>query len=239
MSNQPERFLAYGCSFVYGLNRVPGFVGRTGIDQKCESFTEIIARRLNIPHINHAEPGSSNYSIASKILSTDIQPTDYVFVGWTGLFRLGVWDIDTQQYINGEPKHDYVMTEFMYHAELHIRAINDYLKSVGCRYNMISSLYDYKQSPRLEDLTDWHNFNWIKAEHNNNSIMDIATQNWCNPDTTGNMRAFKYNDPGNWHTEHKAKVNHTKTYPYLSECLHPNQAGHDHIANVIINEVNI
>ena len=235
----PERILSYGCSFVYGLNRVSGFVGRTGIDQKCESFTEIIARRHQLPHINHAIPGSSNYTIASQILSTDIQPTDYVFVGWTGLFRLGTWHIPTEQYINGVAQHDFVMTEFMYHAELQIRAVNDYLKSRGCSYNQTSSLYDYKQAPRLENITDWHNFNWIRPTEFNNSIMDIVTQNWLNPDTTDNNESHGYADSKNWHTEHRAKIDHNKTYPYLAECMHPNQAGHDLIADVIIDDLNI
>ena len=232
----PERILAYGCSFVYGLNRVQGFVGRTGIDQKCESFTEIIARRLSIPHINHAWPGSSNHSISSKILTqSDIRPTDYVFVGWTGLFRLGEWDINTEQYVNGDTQHDYCMTEFMYHSELSIRAVNDYLKSRACSYNMISSLYDYKQCPRLENITDWHNFNWVKPTEPNNSVMDIVTDNWCKSEISD----IDYEDHTQWHTEHRAKVSESETYPYLSECRHPNQAGHELIADVIINDLNI
>ena len=236
----PHRILAYGCSFVYGLNRVQGFVGRTGIDQKCESFTEIIASDLNIPHQNHALSGSSNYTIASKILSnSDIRPTDYVFVGWTGLFRLGNWDTHTQQYINGENQHDFSMTEYVYHTELMIRSVNDYLTSRGCNYNMISSLYDYKQSPRLENISDWQHFNWIKPDQLNNSIMDIVTDNWLNPDTSLSMSTSDYQDQNNWHTEHKIKVSVDKTYPYLSECMHPNQAGHEKIADVIINDLNI
>lgn len=223
-----NRILSFGCSFTKGTIRIPeDFIGRLGVAQNCEPYPEILASRLNLKSENLSASGSGNKQIAWKLRNTPIFPTDLVIVGWSGPTRPYVWLPEDARY-DSLLAHDQNLDplELLYETETVIRATNDYLTSIGCKYVMISALMDYKQYVGLEDITDWHRFNFIESDQYNNSLMDICTGDWltskCNrisEDLRTHENRSLARDPDN---------------PLLAGCKHPSQEGHEVIADTLM-----
>ena len=226
-----SRLLAFGCSFTKGVIRIPEkYVGRTGNPEHAEPYPEIIAKNLNLNYKNMAATASGNKQIAWKIRNTSIFDYDVVIVAWSGPLRPYIWLPEDARYDTLEARElgeDFFdPSELIYETETCIRATNDYLKSTGCKFLMISALMDYKQYYGLEEITDWYRFNWIEPGMYNNSIMDICTGDWLTP------KCNKIYDQDRME-ENRALVDQTEINPFLSGCKHPSQEGHDKIADVL------
>lgn len=83
-----EKIVAYGCSFIYGDG-----VARTN------AWPELLGKKLNVPVRNRGVNGASN-KLSLTYLIDDMSKEDYsntlVIIGWTGIQRTSFWhEIDT------------------------------------------------------------------------------------------------------------------------------------------------
>lgn len=221
-----NRLLAFGCSFTKGTIRIPeDYIGRTGVAQNCEPYPDLIAQHMGLDIDNLSASASGNKQIAWKVRATPIFETDLVIVAWSGPLRPYLWLPEDARYdtlLAREHNVDLDPAELLYETETCIRATNDYLISTGCKFVMISALMDYKQYVGLEDITDWHRFNFIEPNQYNNSIMDICTGDWL---TSKCNKVFAEDRM----RENRSLVDDTDNL-LLAGCMHPSQEGHELIA---------
>jgi hypothetical protein len=232
----------FGCSFAYGLIRLPeDFVcERTGRQNQCENFGDILAQHMGTPHECHAQPASGNKQIACTIRQANISEDDFVIIAWSGVTRAFVWDTD------GEPGYRTTNDDLpgfqndwqqcIYETEVSIRSTADYLRNKGVKFLMISALQDFKQYDLIPEFTDsdYQSWNWVEYQMYNNSLMDVMLGTWLSP------RCVKYNAANNTSgmTEYSfllSKFNQGEVdRTLIADCDHPSQKGHDVIAQKLL-----
>ena len=222
----------YGCSFTWGLIRQPEeYVGITDERNRCKPWGDFIAEALEIEHHNHASSGSGSKQIAWNVINSGLNPGDLAIIAWSGPLRPFHWDPKTRSYetLTCEEKLDF--HQVLYEHEVSIRAAANYLKGAGVKFWMTSALMDYKQMELMKDYTrdDYLSWNWIEFDQYNNSLFDICTYSWLS------ARCQKF--PLEQSYQEQSYI--VDTYPnldkkLLADCLHPNQAGHEKIANTLL-----
>lgn len=127
------RIIAFGCSYTYGQ-----WLSSTELRGKKDcpnvlSYPSIIAKKLNCPVDNLAEPGSSNKQIWFRIITYKFKPGDIALVHWTHterfcsiddkskIKRFGPW-LNTDQDVMAYYKH--VWLNFDTCLDSNLRLIN-------------------------------------------------------------------------------------------------------------------
>ena len=68
-----NRIISFGCSHVEG----------DGLDSQLEVYSNVLANKMNMSHVNCGQSGASNKSILYNILNFDYRVTDIVVILWT------------------------------------------------------------------------------------------------------------------------------------------------------------
>jgi len=221
------RLIGFGDSIPAGLNKIGN--DRITVD----SFVKIIATVIGVEYINASHHGCGNMTICSQIHAFEFQKGDIALISWSGVLRQWKWNTTTnffqvtpapEQRTNLSPEEAVFMTEFA------IRASRDFLRSNHIPFRMISGFQDYLCYKDLgfkiiDDFPEW-----IEWGQPNNSVMDIAQQNWLKPNTYLNIHT-------NMHTN---KLNpffchiHYEQNEFIECCKHPNAKGHKLIAKTLL-----
>ena len=78
-----NRLVAFGCSHTYGESLPDCLSGQPMPPPSRFAWPYLLAQRLSLECVNHAECGASNKEIHNKIVNTPIQKNDTVCILWT------------------------------------------------------------------------------------------------------------------------------------------------------------
>lgn len=225
------RIISFGDSFTAGFNKSLDGSRRWFL----APFIQIIADRLNADFINHALPGNCNQQIAAQVnrwFSRDnYEKGDMVFIGWSGLLReysfhpQRTWD----GYVPDQPS--FSEEERLWTSQYAMRGTENLLRSNGIPHIMTSSFI----TPDFVKDEGWQC--WIESTKSGNTIYDICLGKWLKEENkkpywwTFNgrdkrQRDLRHGEP--WGMQENGDLD---VSVYLNECCHPNERGHQKIAD--------
>lgn len=208
------RIISFGDSFTAGLNKTEDGSRRWFLTP----YIQIIADRLNSNFHNHAEPGNCNQKIATQIArwikNNNYLPGDLLFIGWSGLLRHHKWQ-ENYGWENDKSGDDIITEqERLWTSQYAIRGTENLLRNNGIPHIMTGAFI----TPEYVKEEKWQC--WIESNHIRNTLMDICTEEWLQ-NAPPRHYAWIFNNKKQKPTE------------YLNECLHPNERGHQKIADIL------
>lgn len=216
----------FGDSFVQGIVKESGYVGRTGIPEQADPFVEVLGRMLNLTTHNLGLRGASNWDIYQTLLQTKITPDDFVIVTWSGSTR-------NATYYNNQPIPQTMATrESMYETHNH-------LLSIGCEYRYLSSFEDYSKTvPMSKKYSD----KWIWYNSSSPSVYDKCLEHSNITPMFENLGrlphdTLSFTTESMMYSAHKESNRFVTQSKYIASCHHPTQLGHDLIAKLLYNEL--
>ncbi len=80
-----SRLIVFGCSFVYGQGLPDCFQPPImfGPEPSKMGWPNMLAESLGYECLNKAVPGAGNFEILTKLLDTDIKPSDLIIIGYS------------------------------------------------------------------------------------------------------------------------------------------------------------
>ena len=92
-----QRLISFGCSYAFG-HGLPDCVGKNNIDPGVYpsklAYTNLLAERLGLEHINLSRPGASNKEISYRAKTFEYLSSDIVLLSWTNSERTSVLNKD-------------------------------------------------------------------------------------------------------------------------------------------------
>lgn len=225
------RIISFGDSFTAGFNK-----SLDGSDRWfLTPFIQIIADRLNADFHNHALPGNCNQQIAAQVNrwfhNGNYEKGDMVFIGWSGLLR--EYSFHPHRGWDGyEPDQRPSEEERLWTSQYAMRGTENLLRSNNIPHIMTGAFI----TPEYVKEENWQC--WIESDKSGNTIYDICLGKWLKEDKkkpywwTFNGRDKRQIDPRHgepWGSQEQGE----DASLYLNECLHPNERGHQKIAETL------
>lgn len=221
-----KRLVAAGDSFVWGL--VKEFIEpNVESDRQVESFTKLLAKKLGVLYTDRSWRGWGNWEIYNAVINLGVKETDLVIVSWSGIGR----DID---------KNIGTSDKKVFRKSLWLESIintTEYLDNVGCEYYYLSAFQDYRLTAPSR-LPKYCTKNWLWYNRPYSTLHDFCV----------NSKKSYFNDLGMYGHGTASIISMKNEYdyliekfakesPYLSQCHHPSELGHQMLADLIYNKL--
>lgn len=223
-----NRLVAFGDSFVWGLIKE---LKKPNVKstRRAESFTKLLAKKLGVMYTDRSWRGWGNSEIYNAVIKLGVKETDLVIVSWSGINR------DIYKNIGTSDKK-------VFRKSLWLDAIvntTEYLDNVGCEYYYLSSFQDYRLTAPTR-LPKYCTKNWLWYDQPYSTLHDFCVnskKSYFNDlgmyeHGTGTVNIVSTKDEYDYLVEKFAKES-----PYLSQCHHPSELGHQMLADLIYNKL--
>lgn len=227
------RIISFGDSFTAGFNKSLDGSERWFLTP----YIQIIADRLNADFINHAETGNCNPRIATQVnrwfSRGNYEKGDLVFIGWSGLLR--EFSFDPEYGWSGRADDQPIASEEerLWTSQYAMRGTENLLRSNGIPHIMTGAFI----TPEYVKEEKWQC--WIESTKASNTIYDICLGKWLKEDKkkpywwTFNGRDKRQRDLRHGEPWGHQENGDTDVSVYLNECCHPNEKGHQKIADTL------
>jgi len=213
-----KRLVAAGDSFVWGL--VKEFIEpNVESARQVESFTKLLAKKFEVPYIDCSNRGLSNQEIHNALINSGVKETDLVIVSWSGIARGGETAMRKLLWLDA------------------IVNTTEYLDNVGCEYYYLSSFQDYRLSAPIR-LPKYCTKNWLWYDQPYSTLHDFCVNSKKSYFNNLGMYGHSTTGVGSKKDEYDYLIEKfAKESPYLTQCHHPSELGHQMLADLIYNKL--